>query len=107
MRVAIGADAVEGPGRIAHETRIEAEITRHPRRGLHAVIGGGAADHHGLDAGVTQAALEIRADEGRVDALDDHGLAIALARLILHGKAGAAGPERRVRPGAFMANMED
>src|ERR1700741_4407593 len=107
MRITIGADAIEGPGRVADETRVEAEIAGHPRRGLDAMIGGGTTDHEGGDASGAQSRLEISADEGRVDALDDHGLTVVFARLVLDGIAAALGSERRVRPRAFMADMED
>ena len=83
MRVAIGADAVEGPGRIAHQPRIEAEIAGHPRRGLHAMIGRGAADDKALDILRAQPLLQVRADEGAIHFLDDHRLACTLARFIL------------------------
>src|SRR5512141_692855 len=99
MLVAVGADAVEGPCRIAHEACVEAEIAGHPRRRLHAVIGGGTADHERADAASTQALLQVGADEGAVDALDDYGLARLLARLVLDGIAGTRpqGRPSRVR----------
>src|SRR5262245_14754981 len=103
MRVTVGADAIEGPGGVAYQACIEAEIAGHARRGLDAVIGGGAADHHAADICRAQATFEVGTDEGAVDALDDDGLAVALARLVLHRKAAAARPERRGRAGAFMA----
>src|SRR5262249_3283214 len=78
-----------------------------PRRGLDAMIGGGAADDERGDAARPQARLEISADKGAVDALDDHGLAGTFARFVLDGIAGAVGPERRVRPRALVANVED
>jgi len=71
------------------------------------MIGGGAADHDGSDSGRTQAAFQIGSYEGAVDALDDDGLTGALARLILDAIAATAGQERRGRPGAFVADMED
>ena len=97
VRVAIRTDAVEGPGRVAHQAGVEAEIARHPRRGLDAMIGGGAADHQRPDTGRAQPAFQIGADEGAVDSLDDHRLARDLARLVLDRKAGAIGKERRIR----------
>ena len=58
MRVAIRADPIERPGRVAHEPRVEAEIAGHPRRRLDAMIGGGAADHERGDVARAQARLE-------------------------------------------------
>jgi len=71
----------------------------HPRRGLDAVIGHGAADHQRFDTGCAQPRFDIGADEGVVDTLDDDRL--VLARFILHDKAGAAAQERRGRLGTL------
>jgi hypothetical protein len=66
-----------------------------------------AADHERRDARHAQARLEVRADEGGVDVLDDDGLARDLARLVLDGVARPLGAEHGVRLPRGVADVDD
>jgi hypothetical protein len=54
-----------------------------------------------------QPAFQIGADEGAVDALDDHRLALQLAGFIPDGIAQPIGEKGRLRPRAQMADVKD
>jgi len=107
MCIAIRPDAIEGPGRVAHQASIESEIAGHAGRRLDAMICCRATDYERLDIGGTQLLFQVGADEGAVHSFDDNGLAFDLARFILDRIAGAVRKERRARAGTFMADVKD
>src|SRR5258707_15189468 len=107
MRIAVRPCAIERPGRVPHQPRVESEIAGHPGRRLDAMICRGAADDERLDAGGAQPRLQIGADEGAVYLLDDDGLALDLARFIPDRIAACLGKERGIRTRALMANVEN
>ena len=95
-----------GEAGILGEMNSEAEIAGHAHRGLHRVVGDDPGDDEIADASGAKLRLEIRADEGAVGLLGDHGLARQGHRLGLEVIARLARAIGGVRLTGIMADVE-
>lgn len=80
--------------------------SRADRRG-NAHVRGNAEDNHVLSPEAAQAQIQIRADEGRIDALHHQLLAVLRLKAGAEAVAGLPGPERRAGLGRIMPHVDD
>lgn len=103
----ISAPALKGRGRILDYGDCETEVSRHPRRTGHAVVGGEPDDYECLNSIGVQMRLEVGPDEGTVDMLVEDRFAGHRQRLDLEGVAGRVFAKCRLRFKRRMLDVDD